>query len=246
MRPLLSVVALIAAAGAPGALAGPNGLTPTPPRGYSSWNLWHRNISARLFTETADALVASGLAAKGYTLVALDGGWWEGVDTGVLVRNATGFAQEDAAKFPDGVRAVADYVHARGLKWGAYTDAGTHACNGDAPMSEGFEAQDAALFASWGVDSVKVDACSVREPPGVVMQRWSALLNNATATGARGPIALFNCRNGCLGLAGWEPWCGALLNSHRTSQDIAATWPAMLANLDSLSLTWGPPPPPRG
>jgi alpha-galactosidase len=235
MAPRL-LAALAAAAAATGAAAAPNGLARTPPRGWSSWNLFHRNISAALFTETADALVALGLRDAGYDRVNIDGGWWAGVDTGVVRRNASGFVQADPAKFPDGMAAVVDHVHARGLLWGHYTDGGTRACNGDAPMSEGYEAQDAAQFAAWGADMLKVDACAVHTADKqALMATWAALLN---ATGR--PVLLSNCRNACMSAPGtppalgWQPWCAALTNMWRTSGDINATWASMLANLDSL------------
>ena len=145
-----------------------------------------------------------------------------------LRRRTRSRAAVDAAKFPEGLPALISYVHARGLLWGHYTDAGTHACNGDAPMSEGYERQDAALFASWNVSMLKVDACSVNETSRAIMSRWASLLN---ATGV--PILLSNCRNGCLSDA-WEPWCADLTNMWRTSKDIQATFASMVANLDTL------------
>lgn len=228
--------ASLLAAAAAAVSAAPNGLALTPPRGWDSWNVFHRQINAALFTETADAMVALGLRAAGYNHVNVDGGWWAGVDTGVVLRNASGFVQEDTSKFPAGLKAVVDYVHARGLLWGTYTDAGTHACNGDAPMSEGYEAQDAAQFVFWGSDMLKIDACAVQATDKqALMARWAALLN---ATGR--PVLLSNCRNACMTAPGtppalgWQPWCAAVTNMWRTSGDIEATWASMLANLDSL------------
>lgn len=215
--------------------ANPNGLARTPPRGWSSWNGFHRNISADLFRAHADALVSLGLVELGYDIIATDGGWWAGADTGVVVRNSSGFMSADAAKFPEGLPSVVDYVHSKRLRWGHYTDAGTHACNGDAPMSEGYEAQDAALFVSWGADMLKVDACSVTESPVTVMERWARLLN---ASGR--PVLLSDCHNGCMNdprarpVQQWAPWCTGAVNMWRTSKDISATWASMLYNLDTL------------
>jgi alpha-galactosidase len=171
----------------------------------------------------------------GYDVVATDGGWWNGSDSGVIPRNASGFMSEDLAKFPEGMRALVDYVHSKHLRWGHYTDAGTHACNGDTPMSEGFEAQDAALFVSFGADMLKLDACAVTEPAQTVVQRWSALLN---ASGR--PVLLSDCHNGCMNdkrerpAQQWAPWCADALNMWRTSRDISATWASVLSNLDTL------------
>lgn len=230
MSQLASLLALLAST----AVASPNGLARTPPRGWASWNAFHRNISADLFRAHADALVDLGLADLGYDVVATDGGWWAGSDTGVIQRNATGFMSEDPIKFPEGMRAVVDYVHSKRLRWGHYTDAGTHACNRDAPMSEGYEPQDAALFVSWGADMLKVDACSVVEPSVTVMERWAKLLN---ASGR--PVLLSDCHNGCMNdprapAQQWAPWCTNAVNMWRTSKDISATWASMLYNLDTL------------
>ena len=99
-------------------ISSPNGLARTPPRGWDSWNLFHRNINSSLFRAHADALCSLNLSAAGYEFVSVDGGWWEGSDSGTIPRNSSGFMSEDAAKFPEGMRALVDYVHARGLRWG--------------------------------------------------------------------------------------------------------------------------------
>jgi len=224
---VLSILYLVPCRGAP------NGLARTPPRGWSSWNLFHRNFTSSLFRGIADALVSTGLQRLGYDHVNVDGGWWAGSDTGTIDRNASGYFEVNAEKVPEGMAALVAYIHSRGLRWAHYTDAGTHACNHDAPMSEGYEAVDAALFASWGIDMLKVDACAVTEPAYTVMSRWADLLNS---TGR--PILLSNCHNGCMnnGSASfqWAPWCAAKLNMWRTSGDIKPTFVSMLKNLDTL------------
>jgi alpha-galactosidase len=227
--PLLLLLLLLLLSPSP-SLAANNGLALRPLRGWCSWNLFHRNISDALFRGTADAMASNGMLAAGYDRVHIDGGWWMGVDTGKIVRNATGFFQVDPSKFPYGLADLISYVNAKGFAWGHYTDAGTHACNGDAPMSEGYEKQDVALFAEWGVAGVKIDACSVHEPAETVMERWAQLLN---ATGK--PILVSNCRNACMGNPPtFAPWCKPTLNMARSSGDINATWGSMLHNIDSL------------
>jgi len=84
-------------------------------------------------------MIENGMFAAGYEYVNIDGGWWAGCDTGVVVRNASGYVEVDVAKFPDGIAPVVDALHSMGFRYGHYSDAGTHACNGDTPMSEGYE-----------------------------------------------------------------------------------------------------------
>mmetsp|Transcript_94077 Transcript_94077/g.269336 ORF Transcript_94077/g.269336 Transcript_94077/m.269336 type:complete len:380 (+) Transcript_94077:615-1754(+) len=139
-----------------------------------------------------------------------------------------------AVQFPDGLEPVIAALHAKGFKYGHYTDAGEKACNLDAPMSEGYEHQDAMLFASWGIDMIKVDACATAETAEVLMARWLTELN-----GTGRPILFSNCRNGCLNDdegadMQWQPWCTDTVNMWRTSHDIKATWASFLANLDTL------------
>lgn len=176
-------------------------------------------------------------------------------DTGHIQRNASGFVAVNPTKFPDGIEPVINHIHALGLKYGHYTDAGKFACNRDAvcdecdfcvalsrsshsrpflrltqPMSEGYEKQDVALFASWGIDMIKVDACAVVESSETVMQRWQQLLN---ATGR--PILFSNCHNGCeTHGTDWQPWCASLNNMWRTSADIQPHWSNVMSNLDTL------------
>lgn len=96
-------------------------------------------------------------------------------------------------------------------------------------MSEGYEHQDAFLFAlEYGADMVKVDACAATLPAKELMQRWHDELN---ATGR--PVLFSNCHNGCM-TREWEPWCGEVSNMWRSSADISAHWPSVMHNLDSL------------
>lgn len=209
-------------------LALDNGLARTPPMGWCSWNHYHRHYNETLFYQTADAFVSKGLKKCGYEYINIDGGWWEGVDTRHIVRNSTGYILASKEKFPKGIETMIAYIHSKGLKYGHYTDAGKHACNKDAPMSEGYEHQDATLFASWGIDMIKIDSCGTTEPAKTLMKRWHDELN---ATGR--PILLSNCHNYCNGTT-WDPWCAEWTNMWRTSNDIQGTWKKIMWNLDSL------------
>ena len=154
-----TAVAAVIAAGP--AAAESNGLALTPPMGFNDWNAYKCNVSQSLIEQTADAMVTHGMKAAGYQYVNIDDCWL------ASSRDADGNLVADPTKFPDGIAAVAAYVHHDGLKLGIYEDAGTSTCAGY-PGSLGHEAQDAALFASWGVDYLKYDQCNIpsRATPG--------------------------------------------------------------------------------
>jgi alpha-galactosidase len=128
----------------------PNGLAPTPTMGWSSWNHFMETIDDATVRQTADRLVSTGLRDAGYTLVEVDDGW-QGA------RDASGSLHPNS-KFPD-MKALGDYLHAKGLQFGIYTAPGPTTCAGYWG-SHGYETQDAATFASWGVDFVMNDFCS--------------------------------------------------------------------------------------
>ena len=121
-----------------------NGLGRAPPMGFSTWNRFGGNVNDKLLREVADAMVANGLRDAGYTYVNLDDGW-------ALNRSSNGTIVADPALFPLGIKAVADYVHSKGLKFGLYTARGSRTCMGR-PGSDLHENIDAETYASWGVD----------------------------------------------------------------------------------------------
>lgn len=127
---------------------------PTPPMGWNDWSYYQCNYDEQTILDNARALVSTGLAAKGYQYVTIDDCWMQ------RTRDADGNLQVNKDKFPDGMAYVADQIHKLGLKFGIYEDAGTHTCGGYAG-SEGHYTADANLFASWGVDYVKLDGCYV-------------------------------------------------------------------------------------
>ena len=127
-------------------------LSLTPQMGWSSWNKFQGNINKDIIKSIADAMVASGLKDAGYTYINIDD-CWHGK------RDADGFIQADPKHFPHGIKALADYVHSRGLKLGIYSDAGSETCAGR-PGSLGHEYQDALQYARWEVDYLKYDWCN--------------------------------------------------------------------------------------
>jgi len=123
----------------------------TPPMGWNSWNKFGCNIDEVKIRAVADAMSSSGMKEAGYQYVVIDDCWQKD-------RAADGTIQADPERFPSGIKALADYVHSRGLKFGLYSDAGAKTCGGR-PGSAGYEFQDARTWASWGVDYVKYDWC---------------------------------------------------------------------------------------
>ncbi len=124
----------------------------TPPMGWNSWNTFGENINEQLILETADAMVSLGLLEKGYEYLVIDDCWSQ------KERDPEGRLVPDPVKFPNGMKAVADYVHGKGLKFGMYSCAGNLTCAGY-PGSFEYEFIDAETFAEWGVDFLKYDYC---------------------------------------------------------------------------------------
>ena len=152
---LVSAAAFVASARANGSLnldAPKPDLASTPPMGWNSWNKFGCNIDEATVRRQADAMAASGLAAAGYRYIIIDDCWQKS-------RDAAGNIVADAARFPSGIAALADYIHGKGLKFGLYSDAGALTCGGR-PGSAGREFQDASRYAAWGVDYLKYDWCN--------------------------------------------------------------------------------------
>jgi alpha-galactosidase len=203
MNPLLS--ALVIAGIVAGPAKKPELLAPTPPMGWNSWNKFACNVSEQLIRETADALVASGMKAAGYEYVTIDD-CWQGE------RDEQGFIKPDAKRFPSGMKALADYVHGKGLKFGIYSDAGAKTCGGHVG-SRGHEYQDAASYAAWGADYVKYDWCNTDDlkPQGA----YATMRDAIRATGR--PMVLSICEWGNNKPWEWGPQIGQLW---RTTGDI--------------------------
>ena len=194
-----------------------NRLARTPPMGWNSWNHFGCDVSERLIEEEADAIAASGMRDAGYRYVVIDDCWQ-------TARDARGVIVADSARFPHGIKALADYVHGKGLAFGIYTDAGTKTCQ-KRPGTLGHEEQDARTYAAWGVDYVKEDWCNAT---GLVARAQYAKFRDALAR-ARRPIVLSICEWGSNQPWEWAPPVG---NLWRTTDDIEDRWPSMLSNLD--------------
>ena len=214
MKKWAVVAALLAMVVLPGKAQKWEHLADTPQMGWSTWNKFQGNISEDIIKGIADAMVESGLRDAGYIYINIDD-CWHGK------RDADGFIQVDAEKFPNGMKALADYVHAKGLKLGIYSDAGTETCGG-MPGSLGHEYQDALQYARWGVDYLKYDWCNT---PNINPQGAYQLISDALRASGR-PIFLSMCEWG--NSAPWR-WASAVGHSWRTTPDI---W----CNFDSLKV----------
>ena len=175
------------------------GLAATPQMGWSSWNKFQGDINEQIIVQITDAMVSSGLRDAGYVYINIDD-CWHGQ------RDADGFIQVDSKKFPHGMKWLADYVHARRLKLGIYSDCGTETCAG-MPGSLGHEYQDALQYARWDVDYLKEDWCNTTNinPIGAYQ-----LMSDALRAAGR-PIFLSICEWGTN-----QPW--------RWARDIGHSW----------------------
>jgi alpha-galactosidase len=123
----------------------------TPPMGWNSWNCFGKDIDEQKVREITDLIVSNGMKDVGYEYVVIDDCWQ-------VSRNENGEIVADHEKFPSGIKALADYVHSKGLKFGLYSCAGSRTC-AERPGSRGHEFQDARTYAKWGVDFLKYDWC---------------------------------------------------------------------------------------
>lgn len=213
---LVFIVSLYSARITP--LASDNGLARTPPMGWNSWNKFGCNVSEQLIKEIADAMVISGMKKAGYQYVNIDDCWQ-------VSRDSAGNIVADPARFPNGIKALADYVHSKGLKLGIYTDAGTMTCE-KRPGSLDHEMQDAKTYAAWGIDYVKVDWCHTE---GLDPKTQYVKFRDALAQCGR-PIVFSICNWGRNQPWTWGPETG---NLWRTTGDIKDNWASVLKILDN-------------
>ncbi len=196
-----------------------------PPMGWNSWNHFGAKVTDVDVRSAADALVVSGLRDAGYVYVNIDDAW-EGE------RDAQGNIQSNS-KFPD-MKALSVYVHSKGLKLGIYSSPGPKTCGGY-EGSYGHEQQDAATYASWGIDYLKYDLCSfgsiMSKGSGGDLKKSNAIMRDAymkmhlalAATGR--PIVYSLCQYGLDNVWEWGPQVGATL--WRTTGDISANYDRM-------------------
>ncbi|KUJ64066.1 alpha-galactosidase [Streptomyces albus subsp. albus] len=190
----------------------------TPPMGFNNWNSTHcrAEFNEEMVKGMADLFVDKGLRDAGYQYINLDDCW------ALPYRDAGGKLVPDPIRFPHGIKAVADYVHAKGLKFGIYTSAGTKTCNAlGFPGGLNHEYSDARQFADWGVDYLKYDNCNNE---GVdAKKRYTTMRDALRATGR--PIVFSICEWG--ENKPWE-WAKGVGQLWRTTGDISDNWDSML------------------
>jgi alpha-galactosidase len=213
---------------APKAQLTPPRVAQTPPMGWNSWNYFAGKVDDRAVRSAADQIVSSGMKDAGYVYVNIDD-TWEGE------RDASGVLHANA-KFPD-MKALADYVHSKGLKIGIYSSPGPKTCAGYAG-SLGHEEQDAQLYAGWGIDYLKYDLCSYipevmqKQAPGdpaaqmkLMRAAYEKMHQALKATGR--PIVYSFCQYGWDAVWEWAPEAGG--NLWRTTGDIYPAWDRIYA-----------------
>nr|EMP11860.2 alpha-galactosidase [Gordonia sp. NB41Y] len=200
------------------------GLPATPPMGWNSWNTFGCGITEQIVRAQADALVSSGLRDAGYTYVVVDDCWM------APTRAADGRLQADPVRFPSGMAALADYVHARGLGFGIYAGARGQTCaqfTGAYPGatgSGGLEQVDARTFAGWGVDFLKYDWCSSDTSHDTQVSAFTTMRDALRVTG-RPIVYSINPNSGVAGsVPGAEFDWGGIATMTRATNDITATW----------------------
>ena len=187
-----------------------NGLALTPPMGWNSWNKFGcKDINENVVHQAADAMASTGMKDAGYQYIVIDDCWQ-------VSRDANGNIVPDSERFPSGIKALADYIHGKGLKFGIYSDSGTKTCAGR-PGSWGYEFQDARQWAAWGADYVKYDWCNNGKQNS---EAAYTLMRDALAKTGR-PIVFSVCEWGST-----KPWLWAkdVGNLWRATGDIVDCW----------------------
>ncbi len=190
-------------------------LAPTPPMGWNSWNKFRDKVDDKTVREIADAMVSSGMKDAGYVYVNIDD-TWEGE------RDAQGNIHANN-KFPD-MKALADYVHGKGLKLGIYSSPGPKTC-ANFEGSYGHEEQDAKTWAAWGIDYLKYDWCSAAKvyQPTEMQAAYKKMYEALKASGR--PIVYSLCQYGRENVWEWGASVGG--NLWRTTGDIQDNWKSM-------------------
>ncbi|MDO5753651.1 NPCBM/NEW2 domain-containing protein [Arthrobacter sp.] len=218
----------------------------TPPMGWNNWAHYMCDIDEQLFRDQADAIVAKGLDKAGYDTVTVDDCWMQ------KDRDANGDLQTRAETFPSGMKALGDYIHSKGLKFGLYQDSGVVTCSGgDYAGSYGHFDEDMKLFAKFGVDYVKMDGCNVPSVAGETQEQTYKRIYFEEAEAIKNsgrPMVLSNSAPAYFSIPAKLPawysvmdWSGDMSQLWRESWDIdvyntanpsTSRWPGIMRNYD--------------
>jgi len=187
-----------------------NELARTPPMGWNSWNCFHKDINEVQIKQIADAMVDSGMRDAGYEYLVLDDAWM------APERDSNGCLVGDPKRFPSGMKALGDYIHSKGLKFGIYEDRGHSTCQ-QLPGSFEHEQVDMSTFAAWGVDYIKLDSCFAENNGRLTTEDYTIYKNCIIKAGRPIVLSISDFGNG-----GWA-WDGKdMAHLWRTSGDIGA------------------------
>ena len=218
---LLLFLALASAAPARAGLS--NGLALLPPMGFNPWYEYGSSVNETLIKSIADQMATNGLLAAGYQYINLDDSWMGPRDTNSVITANPG-------RFPSGIPALAAYVHAKGFKFGLYTTGSSNTCGGY-PGSLGHEEQDANTYASWGVDYVKYELCSLPVFEAVPHAQLHDVRMSQALLHCGRPM-VFSCSIGS-----FENWMPNYINLWRGTGDIFGTWDTILSHIDFVAQT---------
>ena len=200
-----------------------NGLALLPPMGFNAWYQYGDSVNETLIKSIADQMATNGLLAAGYQYINLDDSW-------MAARDTNGVITADSVRFPSGIKALADYVHARGFKFGLYTTGSSNTCGGY-PGSLGHEEQDANTYASWGVDYVKFELCSLQIFEAVPHAQLHDVRMSQALLHCGRPM-VFSCSIGP-----FENWMPNYINLWRGTGDITGDWSIILSHIDFVAQT---------
>ncbi|WP_189788726.1 glycoside hydrolase family 27 protein, partial [Streptomyces capitiformicae] len=218
----LTLTACVTASAGPTAEAAPGSPALTPPLGWNSWNSFGCGITEAQVRQAADTMVSSGMRDAGYQYVVVDDCWFD------PERDAAGNLRANPTKFPSGMKALGDYIHSKGLKFGIYQAPNEVTCAqgvGTYPGRTGskdHEAQDAATFASWGVDYLKYDWCSGSGTLSEQVARFTIMRDALRATGR--PIVYSINSNSFHAPTGDKYNWGEVADVWRTTEDLLDIW----------------------
>ncbi|MEU9044836.1 ricin-type beta-trefoil lectin domain protein [Kitasatospora sp. NPDC048343] len=204
------------------AQAAPGSPALTPPLGWNSWNSFGCGVNESQIRQAADAMVSSGMKAAGYQYVVVDDCWFD------PQRDGAGNLRASPTKFPSGMKALGDYIHSKGLKFGLYEAPNERTCAqavgsySGSTGSKGHEAQDATTFASWGVDYLKYDWCSSSGTLDEQVAQFTLMRDALRATGR--PIVYSINPNSLHAITGSSYNWGQVADLWRTTEDLLDIW----------------------